>query len=61
MDNIVFKISKNSLFISLYKKDKKEEDLNNTNIIDTKNLYFSTIYIKENLELVSSFLPSILG
>ena len=56
MDNIVFKISKNSLFISLYKKDKKEEDLNNTNIIDIKNLYFSTIYIKENLELVSSFL-----
>lgn len=56
MDNIVFKISKNSLFISIYKKDKPKEDLNNTNIINTKEIYFSIKYIRENLELVSSFL-----
>ncbi len=60
MDNIVFKISKNNLFVSLFKKDKNMEDLNNTNIIDTKNLYFSTLYIRENLELVSSFLNVII-
>ena len=54
MDNIIFKISKNILSIDAYKKDKKE-DLNNTNIIDTKEIYFSKIYIRENLELVSSF------
>ena len=59
MDNIIFKISKNILSIDAYKKDKKE-DLNNTNIIDTKEIYFSKIYIRENLELVSSFLNVII-
>ncbi len=60
MENIIFKTSKNTLFISLYKKDKSKEDLNNTNIINTKEIYFSTLYIKENLELVSSFLNVII-
>jgi len=59
MNKIVFKISKNNLTISNYNKDIKE-DLNNTNIINTKEIYFSTDYIKENLELVSSFLNVII-
>ena len=59
MNKIVFKISKNNLSAALYSKDIKE-DLNNTNVIDTKEIYFSTLYIKENLELVSSFLNVII-
>ena len=54
MDKIVFKIVKNNLNVSIFNKDIKEE-LNNTNIINTKEIYFSINYIKDNLELVSSF------
>ncbi len=60
MNKIVFKINKNNLSVGIYKKDPKEEDLNNTNIINTKEIYFSTEYIEENLELVSSFLNVII-
>ena len=60
MDKIIFKISKNILNAEIYKKDNKIEDLNNTNVINTKEIYFSTKYISENLELVSSFLNVII-
>ena len=60
MDKIVFKISKNSLIIASYIKDTPKEDLNNTNIINTKEIYFSYEYIIDNLELVSSFLNVII-
>ena len=53
--NIKIKISKESLSFSLLKK-KTTQDLNKTNVIDTKELIFSLSYINENLELVSSFL-----
>ncbi|NLL01760.1 MAG: class B sortase [Mollicutes bacterium] len=56
MDKLIFKISKNLLSVSVLKKDAPKEDLNNTNIIDTKELVFSKDYILENIELVSSFL-----
>ena len=55
MNKIIFKIVKNSINVDIYNKDIKE-DLNNTNVINTKEIYFSTDYIKTNLELVSSFL-----
>lgn len=55
-NKIVFKIVKNCLIVSFYKKEFKEENLNNTNVIDTKEMIFSEEYINENLELVSSFL-----
>ena len=60
MIKIVFKINGNN--ISAYKllKDTPKEDLNKTNVIDTKELVFSDIYIKNNLELVSSFLNVII-
>jgi sortase B len=60
MDKIIFRISKNYLSVNIINKDTSLEDLNNTNIIDTKELMFSTDYIKENLELVSSFLNVII-
>ena len=56
MIKIVFKVNGNC--INAYKliKDTPKEDLNKTNVIDTKELVFSDVYIKNNLELVSSFL-----
>lgn len=57
--NIIIKISKDLLSISLLKK-KVTKDLNKTNIIDTKELIFSKNYIQDNLELVSSFLNVII-
>ena len=54
MNKIIFKIVKNEIIVSLLNKDIKE-NLNNTNVISTKETYFSIKYINENLELVSSF------
>ena len=54
--NIVFKFSKDMIVLSEIKKEVDYKSLNNTNIIDTKDLKFSTEYIKENMELVSNFL-----
>lgn len=54
--NLVFKISKETLTILKMKKDTDEASLNNTNIIDIKDLKFSNVYIKENFELVANFL-----
>lgn len=54
MNKIVFKIVKNEIIVSLLNKDFKE-NLNNTNVINTKETYFGINYINENVELVSSF------
>lgn len=59
MNKIVFKIVKNEFIVSLLNKDIKE-NLNNTNVINTKETYFSINYINENVELVSSFLNVII-
>ena len=59
MNNILIKINSTLLTISRVKK-KEDKNLNNTNIIDTKELLFSENYIKENIELVSSFLNTII-
>ncbi len=58
MNNVLIKISSNLLTFSLTKKNN--EDLNNTNIISTKELYFDLYYIKDNKELVTSFLNTII-
>lgn len=58
--NIVFKLTKDTIIISQIKKDVNQENLNNTNIIDVKDLKFSIDYIKENFELVSNFLNVII-
>ena len=54
--NIIFKLSASTISISEMKKDVDYKSLNNTNIIDLKDLRFSNAYIKENFELVSNFL-----
>ena len=58
--NIFFKISKDTINISQIKKEVDYKSLNNTNIIDVKELKFSIEYIRENFELVSSFLNVVL-
>ena len=52
MIKIVFKIYGNSINAYKLLKDTPKEDLNKTNVIDTKELVFSDIYIKNNLDLV---------
>ena len=59
MNNILIKVNSQLLTISSIKKND-DKNLNNTNIIDTKELIFSSDYIKDNLELVGSFLNTII-
>ena len=59
MNNILIKINSTLLTLS-HVKTKEKKNLNNTNIIDTKELLFSYQYVKDNLELVSSFLNTII-
>ncbi len=54
--NIVFKLSQNAISISEIKKEVDYKSLNNTNVINVKELKFSIEYIRANFELVSSFL-----
>lgn len=60
MIKIVFKVNGNCINAYKLLKDTPKEDLNKTNVIDTKELVFSDVYIKNNLELVSSFLNVII-
>lgn len=59
MNNILIKVNSTLLTLTCV-KSKENKNLNNTNIIDTKELLFSYQYIKDNLELVSSFLNTII-
>jgi len=54
--NLSFKLSGNNIIISKIKRSVEQKKLNNTNVINLKELKFSYSYILENLELVSSFL-----
>ena len=58
--NLVFKISKDTITINKIKRDVDYKSLNNTNVIDVKDLKFSNDYILENFELVSNFLNVII-
>lgn len=57
---IAIKILDNTLYFSKYKKEISKDILNNTNIIDTKNLVFNLEYLKENKELIVAFLKVII-
>lgn len=54
--NISFKMYSNTIIISKLKRSIESKNLNNTNVINLKELKFSYSYIVENLELVTSFL-----
>ena len=49
--NISFKLNANTIEISKIKKSIDKSNLNNTNVINLKELKFSTSYIEENKEL----------
>ncbi len=40
MNKIKVDVKKNSIIFSIYNREIKEENMNDTNIIDTKNLKF---------------------
>ncbi len=54
--NIIFRLTKNTIIISQIRKDVDYKSLNNTNVIDIKELKFSIDYILHNSELVANFL-----
>jgi len=60
MNKISVVIHNGYLSFNKFNKTTKEEDLNNTNVIDTKNIKFTEDYILSNLELVSAFLNLII-
>lgn len=55
MNKISVVIKKDTVIFSLYTKNIDNDNLNNTNIIDTQNLNFSENYILDNFELIASF------
>lgn len=56
MNKILVVIKKNTMYFSIYNNDINDSNLNNTNVIDVKNLKFSEQYILKNLDVVSTFL-----
>lgn len=56
MNKILILVEKEFISFSKYNRNISEENLNNTNIINVKNLKFAEDYILENLDLVSTFL-----
>lgn len=56
----IFKIGKDSISINESKRTIDKKGLNNTNVINTKDLNFSFEYIKTNSELVATFLNVII-
>jgi len=56
MNKIMILVQKDSVMFSKYNREIREENLNNTNVIDVKNLKFTEEYILENMELISTFL-----
>ena len=59
MKKISVRIEKNCFVFKQYERKINEANLNNTNVINTKNLVFSSEYIEQNSELVSAFLKII--
>ncbi len=58
--NLEFKVNKDTLTINKIKRDINYKSLNNTNVIQVKDLKFSNDYIVENFELVSNYLKVII-
>lgn len=60
MNKILISVDKNCLNFSKYNREISAENLNNTNVINTKNLKFTDEYIMENIELMSTFLSLVI-
>ena len=57
---ILFKVYRDTLSVSELEKESDKNSLNNTTVINTKELEFSLDYIEKNIELVSSFLSLVI-
>lgn len=55
MKKILVVIENNCMYFSKYNREISQQNLNNTNVINAKNLKFTEEYISENLELISTF------
>lgn len=56
---ILIENDKDRLLFSVSKKTVPQEELNNTNVISSERIIFEDSYIKENYELISSFLKTL--
>ncbi len=59
MNKILIKVVGKNLVFCKYHINRKEPNLNSTNIIDTNNIIFTDEYILSNLELVAAFIKVI--
>ena len=59
MNKISIKTNNHIMYFDIITEDIKE-NLNNTNVISTNNIYFSKKYINDNIDLVVSFLNVII-
>ena len=55
MNKILVTVADNCIYFSKYNKEIIFQSLNNTNIINAKNLKFTEEYIKENMDIISMF------
>ena len=55
MNKVLVMIDGNSIYFSKYTREISVHNLNNTNVINAKNLKFTEEYIKENIDLISTF------
>lgn len=55
INKILVVLKEDAIIFSLYRKDIKDDNINNTDIINMENLKFTEDYILDNYELVSSF------
>jgi len=55
MNKILVVVEEDYLSFSKYNRQISEDNLNNTNVINVKNLKFTEEYIKNNIELISTF------
>ena len=56
MNKIRISVEKDYISFSKYNRVISGENLNNTNVIDVRNLKFTEEYILENIDLVSTFI-----
>lgn len=55
MNKVLVTVNDNCIYFSKYNREISSQNLNNTNIINTKNLKFTEQYINENMDLISTF------
>lgn len=55
MNKVLVIVNNNCIYFSKYNREISSQNLNNTNVINAKNLKFTEEYIKDNMDLISTF------